>query len=796
MENNHKHLENLNRKLSNLIERQESFDKDIKSIQKELNDLQESSTKSEVIEPFTKDPLEDIASMPQTEDKVLVEESPTIFKSTIKPQWTSPSEESNSAIKADIEKFVGENLISKIGILITIIGVFIGVKYSIEHDLISPAMRIVLGYLSGLILLGFGIKLKDKYLNYSAVLVSGAMSVMYFISYIAYSFYDLIPQLPTFILMLLFTCSTVYSALKYDKQIIAIIGLVGAYGIPFLLSQDSGKALILFSYITLINSGILYIAFRKRWVPLFITAFSVTWLIFLSWYLTSYSNSEHFFLGLGFLTVIFLMFYALVIIHLLRTEEDLKKSETFILLLNNLFFYAIGYSLLDGNTWSEYQGLFTLITAFIHAGIAYFIYQNVKEKTNLYYLTSGLALVFLTIAVPVQLDAHWVTIFWASEAALLFYIARSKGNSLFENLSLGLIVLTLYSLIHDWSFAYGNYNPDYPETRLNPILNSTYLASFIVTLAFAFINYVNKQNPRKRIEGRLLNLYRLRDIMLPAFLIVVTYLSFFLEINNYWNQLYLDSSITLMGMNNVYSESFINYDIRVFGSVWLINYSLLFTAILTFINIRWIKSRALGEAGIVMSAIAIYAFLIYGLYCFGELRESYLNQTLAEYYDIGLSNIWIRYISMIFLILALISSIHSFRNNYVKGLYRVAFELGIHLVLIWLMSSELINILVLSGEDSSVKLGMSILWGAYSVMMISLGIWKAKKYLRIGAIVLFAVTLAKLFLYDLANLETVSKTIVLVLLGVLLLIISFLYNKYKFKIEDVRNQNKSSDQES
>jgi len=62
--------------------------------------------------------------------------------------------------------------------------------------------------------------------------------------------------------------------------------------------------------------------------------------------------------------------------------------------------------------------------------------------------------------------------------------------------------------------------------------------------------------------------------------------------------------------------------------------------------------------------------------------------------------------------------------------------------------------------------------------LINFGIWK-KKHLRIGAIALFAIVLAKLFLYDIAYLDTISKTIVFVALGVLLLIISYLNNKYR-----------------
>jgi uncharacterized membrane protein len=90
----------------------------------------------------------------------------------------------------------------------------------------------------------------------------------------------------------------------------------------------------------------------------------------------------------------------------------------------------------------------------------------------------------------------------------------------------------------------------------------------------------------------------------------------------------------------------------------------------------------------------------------------------------------------------------------------------------------------LSGSSESHKLGLSILWGIYSLLLIILGIWKNKKYLRIGAIALFSVTLIKLFFYDISHLNTISKTIVFLSLGILLLIISFLYNKFKHLISD------------
>src|SRR5665647_1962887 len=90
---------------------------------------------------------------------------------------------------------------------------------------------------------------------------------MYFITYAAYSFYELIPQVATFMLMVVFTAFAVVAAINYNKQVIAHIGLVGAYAVPFLLSDGSGKVAILFSYMAIINIGILIIAIKKYWKP-------------------------------------------------------------------------------------------------------------------------------------------------------------------------------------------------------------------------------------------------------------------------------------------------------------------------------------------------------------------------------------------------------------------------------------------------------------------------------------------------------------------------------------------------
>lgn len=139
---------------------------------------------------------------------------------------------------------------------------------------------------------------------------------------------------------------------------------------------------------------------------------------------------------------------------------------------------------------------------------------------------------------------------------------------------------------------------------------------------------------------------------------------------------------------------------------------------------------------------------------------------------------------MVFLSLMLFAIHKLSRKSFMKIDFALPFDLILHTTILWVVSSELLNVMDLAGSSESYKLGLSILWGVYALILIILGIWKNKKHLRVAAIVLFGVTLIKLFFYDIASLDTIAKTIVFVSLGILLLIISFLYNKYKHRITD------------
>lgn len=780
MSDEHKKADELLQKLEILLDRQEVFSREITTLKEEISLLREEpqiSSREEVIEK------QEVTSEKKKNHSI---ENDFIPKDIPLSSQTSPTENvSTTRIKQDLEKFIGENLISKIGIVITVVGVAIGAKYSIENELISPLTRIILGYIAGIGLLAFAMKLKEKYESYSAVLVSGAMSILYFITYFAYAYYNLIPQALTFGLMVVFTSFTVIAALNYNRQLIAQLGLVGSYAVPFLLSDGSGNVIVMFSYMTIINSGILIISFKKYWKSLYYSSFGMTWLIYAGWYFSKYQMEDHFGLAMAFLVIFFITFYLTFLAYKLVRNETVGKEDGSLLLTNSFIFFGLGYSILSAHAiGQQFLGMFALGNAVMHFTASAVVYKRRLLDKSVLYLVSGLVLVFITISIPIQLDGNWVTLLWSGEAALLFWIGRKNGVPTYEKISYALMIIAFFSIIHDWTTVYDTYQPEVPELRIMPILNIHFISSVLFVMAFIFINFLNHTKKLDSSTTIKKNLVELMAIVIPGILLIGAYSSLWFEISNYFTQLYKDSALQIDLEGNDYASYYWDDDLNSFRSIWIINYSLIFFSCLAVFNFKKLRSQKVGLVSLTLLLLTLAVFLLEGLYELGRLRETYLQQTLSQYYDRGFLNIGIRYISFGLLAVATIVSYKYLIKEFLEKNLRTAFDLVLAVAILWITSSELIHWMDFAKAEQSYKLGLSILWGGYSLVMIAIGIWKRKKHLRVSAILIFGITLVKLFIYDMSDLNTIAKTIVFVALGVLLLLISFLYNKYKYLISD------------
>ena len=722
------------------------------------------------------------------EEKIVVVQK-VVAETIQKPvQKTIPKQKS----KSDWEQFIGENLINKIGILITVIGVAIGAKYAIDHELINPSTRITLAYLVGITLMLFAIKLKPKYLDFSAVLLSGSMAIFYFVTFISYSFYHFFSVEMTFVLMFVFTGFTVFSAIKYDRPIIAHLGLVGAYAVPFLLSDGSGRIGFFFSYILLVNVGILIISFLRNWKSLYFVSFGFTYLIYLFWYAISFKSHLHFEFAFLFLCLFFITFYVTSLAYKVLKKEQFVFEDILLMLGNSFLFFGLGYNLIANygdysmivqngrnilskeNTLEDFLGLFCIFNAILHFIVSIILFKNKLVDRKVFFLTAALVLFFITITIPIQFDGNVVVITWIFEATMLFCLGRFKKIALFETMSYPIIVLSFLSLIYFW---YLNYvTPSFyfqePMEVTAFIFNSKFLTSFCFLICISFVYFLNTK--KVHLENYIINLNLLNTFKVIIFLIFIlsTYLTFFLEINLFW---YFEK------IDIYYIHNNLRNDFGILNSLSIISklaYSLGFIGIFLFFRKKKENMVEFTIFSLLISSGLILAFLLIGLYQLNFLQLKYLFSEKDVFY-IGKGLVFIRFAMYVLFGCYLFVYTKFWKNAYNDKISKIYLDYLLHFVLVWVLSAELVNWMHLFDSNQAYKLGLSIFWGVYSLGLVSLGIWKKKSYLRIGAISLFGVTLIKLFLYDLKDMTTITKTVVFIALGILLLIISFLYNKYK-----------------
>ncbi len=904
-------IEELQVRLDSLVKTQIDFQKEVSFIRSELERLRASRAEQDTASQETvRKPL--VSQEPKTAQPPSAQPRPRSahghasrpeqinqgapsfgYEQRKESQFSAKLDSMTAAARSDLEKFIGENLISKIGIVVLVLGVGIGAKYAIDNNLISPLTRIIIGYIFGFGLIGLAIRLKPKYLNFSSVLISGGMAIMYFVTYFAYTSYSLIPQSSAFALMTMFTAFTVAAALMYNRQIIAHIGLVGAYAVPFLLSDGSGNYLVLFAYMTIINTGILAISVKKFWKPLFYTSSAFTWIIFLGWFATKYRTEEHFYLALVFLALFFSIFYstriaqevfhaeadnienmalaggtaviffgfcfalsdvyidvgkywifftylAVISIGILLTsyrfygrflvyltfgftwlifgawylnryniEEHFYLAATFatiffaifycsilahrliadnlsfienagLVLTNSFLFYGFGYSIVSHESLNSYLGLYTVGHAGLHFVVAHLVNRFRSSAVDVVQVLTILILTFASISIPVQFDGNYVTLIWSVEACLLFWFGRVKQIRLFEYFSYPIMALAAFSLFLDWAKLYADRTLYISDFNRQPLANGDLVTAMVFVAAFVFIFITNRDDRFEPAIGT--ELVRPVGIGLAAIGLFVLYNAFRIEISNYYH-------MQAVAARPADGETPIGLyaDLDRLNIVWQINYSMFFLVAMCAANLRkfWSKSLAYVNAAFGLFAIAVFATL--GMVMFHELRQSYMSNIVDPLVTHRYMYIAVRYLS------------YAFAGGLLYSLYRysrgelladamprrtgvIAFDALLSVFVLIAASCELINLMGQFYVPDAYKLGLSVLWGVYALVLIVLGIAWNKKHLRVGAFVLLGVTLAKLFLYDIAELDTISKTILFVTLGVTMLVVSFLYNKYKSMI--------------
>ncbi len=346
-----------------------------------------------------------------------------------------------------LENFIGLKLIHVAGIIVLVTGISIGVKYAVDQQLISEGLRIVLAYLAGIVLFIFSARLRKKYKIFSAILFSGSMASLYFTTYGASIYYQFFPSLIAFIAMLLLTVYTAIRAIDYDRKEIAIIGMIGAYGIPFLVSANADRIDLFFSYILLINLGVGFLSFRKSWKLMSQLAMFMTWIIFIGWALLRNDGSEGS-TAILFMIIFFLLFLFTAIGFNLRNRFPLTTAETTQVILNNIGFYLASLLVLAGNDPTDYHlAAVTGGASLVATLLSILSYLFLPGEKLMQRLLVWQTIFFVLLFIALQWDGLTVSVLWLLVSALLFLWGVFKNVSWSRLASVFLIGLVLVKLL-------------------------------------------------------------------------------------------------------------------------------------------------------------------------------------------------------------------------------------------------------------------------------------------------------------------------------------------------------------
>jgi len=356
---------------------------------------------------------------------------------------SSPMHSTQRSAKPGLENFVGLKLIHFFGIIALVIGLAIGVKYAIDKNLISPALRIILAYSAAAILFFISYRLNKSYRLFSLILFGGSMATAYFTTYGAFAYYQFLPVFVAFGLMLLLAVGTVYYSMRYNSQELAVLALVGGYGIPFLVRGNAENWVGLFSYIVIINLAVSFLSFKRYWTTLIYLSFVVTWMIFLSAIYVRFERID-FVVAIIFAIVYFVLFNLNTVAFKVVRKQQLALADTTLILINVIFLYFALFKLLQFKTFNDLAEM-TIIFAVVCLFGAY-LQRMLAQPVLLRGLTT-LGLFLAIIYIPMYFDHLTITIIWMLMAAALFVLGLWKKFKLLRLVSIILFAATLFKLV-------------------------------------------------------------------------------------------------------------------------------------------------------------------------------------------------------------------------------------------------------------------------------------------------------------------------------------------------------------
>ncbi|MBA4146593.1 MAG: DUF2339 domain-containing protein [Verrucomicrobia bacterium] len=372
--------------------------------------------------PIISPVAEQTKSAPEVPPLFPATEPPLLAKisETLPPLSQPPTPFKTPAI--NWEQFMGVKLFAWIGGLALFIGVALFLKYSFEHDLVPPVLRATIGFVAGFGLVIGGVLLSNKkYTVTSHTLCATGVVILYAVTFACHSVYHfaLFGQISTFLLMALITATAFLLAVRMNAIVVAVLGMLGGFLTPVLLSTGQDNPFGLFAYIALLDAGLIAVALHRRWHFLTLAGALGTVIMQIGW-TAKFFEVGKVYVALGIFGTFNLLFLAaFYLANRLGRLSDWMKGAS---LLIFFFTFAFAFYLMSVPALGLRPG--TIFAFVLLADLCVVAVVLLHAKMISAHMVSG-AFAFVLLTIWTMRFLNTSLLFWALGLYLLFAILHS-----------------------------------------------------------------------------------------------------------------------------------------------------------------------------------------------------------------------------------------------------------------------------------------------------------------------------------------------------------------------------------
>ncbi len=642
-----------------------------------------------------------------------------------------------------------------VGGIALIVGLLFLVKNAFTPFLTTPQGKLTVITATGLVFLIIGEITRRRSYGYVAKSATAiGFALLYAAVFSAYGYFDLLGSTVAFGLAIIITAGALTYAVSLNEVIMAVLAMLGGYLSPYLLSTNENRPHALFIYVAILSIGAMACSVFRKWKVVKILAFIGYAVLFSGWFTKFYSPDQSS-LALSYLWFFTLIFLAIPVLHELIKKTTTSKEAALLIVFNALLAFVYHLRIIDQTSFLTAA---VLSLSAIHLLMFFVVQKRCPDDKKLLPVLLSVSLFLLTAAVVIYFKIYGIVITLSAISVVEALIAskyRSKVTQAFSFIS---IIIASVNLLRMIPFHRGDFNL---------AANVPFVSAISLAAAFYLLHLIH----RTAKKGAITNSKIFSSFLFLIFAFVLSG-SLFLEWTDH-----------------------LTYNLNITFDGYLLEYLAQTLVVLLSLSIVLLVVRPVSPGDMfclsvssVLTVIGAFAapFVLYIYYGFDSLI--FANREFL--------------ISLIFVSALLLASLIIYKQSPKDNQPRISISI-FNLFLAVVLGLIILTIEIytywnnLAGHNPARydhfsflgQMYISVAWAIYASVLIFLGFWKKSKLLRYTALALYGLLILKVFVFDMSELESVYRIAGLIVLGLALIAVSFVYqyNKKKGLFADTKH---------